>query len=171
MPLAIARTRVIICLLFLVSLAPFINSPATAQPAGSLPILASAVTTLPPVDLLVVRGSGFSPGGLVAIVVYDRWGTGAYAPEMTTASTAQYGPHGSTDPARGYVAAGSLNLVVGLGSPEVFGPNGSADPARGYDSGTETVASALSCDQELMVRAYDYRTKTWTNLVDIAAAC
>jgi hypothetical protein len=170
MPSAIVRIRVIICLLFLVSFNPILTPAAGAQPVAALPVLRSALTTSLSLGQIAVHGDGFTPGGLVSIVLYDRWGQDVYAPVRTVASVGQFGPNGSSDPAQGYVAPGTLSHHLDLTTDATYGPNGSADPAQGYVPG-EAVAGTFACGQELMVRALDYRTSTWTNLLDFAAPC
>ena len=172
MPSAIVRIRVIICLLFLVSFNPILTPDAGAQSVAALPVLRATLTNPPAVGLIAVRGDGFTPGGLVSIVLYDRWGQHLYAPVRTVASVGQYGPNGSADPANGYVAPGTIDSLVDFLPGETFGPNGSADPANGYSRGhAASIAAGLPCGSELMVRANDARTGTWTDLVDIAVAC
>ncbi len=172
MPAAIARTRVLICLLFLVSFTQVWSGPAAAQQSGILPVLHSVLTTPPSAGLVVVHGTGFTPGGLVSIVLYDSWGHDAYVPVRTVASLGQFGPNGSADPAHGYVAPGSIADLLDLASDTVYGPNGSLDPASGYVSGGSNAGTAaLRCNAELMVRAYDHRTGTWTDTIDIVAEC
>ena len=172
MPTTIVRLRVIICLLFLVWLNPLLAPGAGAQPVGNSPVLRATLATPPSVGLIAVSGDGFTPGGLVSIVLYDRWGQHVYAPVRTVASLGQYGPNGSVDPANGYVAPGTIDSLVDFLPGETFGPNGSADPARGYVPGnTGTAGAGLPCGSQLMVRANDARTGTWTDLVDIEVGC
>ncbi len=167
----VAHIRVIICLLFLIGAAPLVSPAAGAQESAVFPVLRSALTMPPSLGLVAVSGDGFTPGGLVSIVLYDRWGQDVFAPVRTVASVGEYGANGSADPARGYVAPGSIDTLIDITADEVFGPNGSVDPAQGYEAGPSTLADGLACGQLLMVRAHDARTDTWTNLVDIVAAC
>jgi hypothetical protein len=172
MSATIVRTRVIICLLFLVSLNPLLTPEAGAQPSGQYPVLRATLATRPSVGLIAVRGDGFTPGGLVSIVLYDRWGQHVYAPVRAVASLGQYGPNGSVDPANGYVAPGTIDSLVDFLPGETFGPNGSADPANGYTHGNaDSLTTGLACGSQLMVRANDARTDTWTDLVDIEVGC
>jgi hypothetical protein len=197
MPRAILRHRVLICLLSLFSLIPAFAGPgAGAQVTPSVPNLRIAV--LPPqAGLLAVEGERFSPGGLVYIAMYDRWGVDVYQHFWTVASHGSFGPNGSQDPALGYVPAGTVNEVIALYPAATYGPNGSQDPAHGYQPGVTAVqepaatygpngsqdpalgyvpaagqaSSAATCGGDLMVRAYDQRTSTWSNLIDVTAGC
>ena len=172
MPSAIVRIRVIICFLFLIPLNPILTPGAGAQPVSVGPVLRSALTIQPSFGLVAVQGEGFTPGGLVTIVLYDRWGQDAFVPVRTVASLGQYGANGSADPAQGYVAAGTIDRTVDFLPDASYGPNGSADPAQGYVPGaTAEIVASLQCGQLLMVRAHDARSNAWTNLVDIAVAC
>jgi hypothetical protein len=195
MPLFVARHPLIICLLFLVSLMPPVFVPgAGAQGSQTVvPAIASAVAL--PSSVLTVRGDGFSPGGLVYLAVYDRWGAEVHDHRWTVASTAHFGPNGSADPAQGYVRAGAITEVIDLFPATVFGPNGSQDPAQGYvrgvDAPVETIygpngsqdpaqgyvpggnetALGTFCGRDLMVRAYDVASTSWSNLRDVTAGC
>jgi hypothetical protein len=194
MPRFVSRHRVIICLLFLVSLLPPALVPgASAQTAGS-PVLSIASAVALPSTLLTVQGNEFTAGGLVYLAIYDRWGTDVHEPIWAVASTAHFGANGSIDPAQGYAAAGTLREVIDLAPATVFGPNGSADPAQGYVAGVDApsgdiygpngsqdpaqgfarggdqaIASSNGCD--LMVRAYDVAAASWSNLLDVTAGC
>jgi hypothetical protein len=196
MPLIVARNRVIICLLFLLSVLPgALISPASAQTTVRTPVLASAVA--PPTGLIAVQGQHFTPGGLVYIAVYDRWGVDVHVHLWTIAAGEQFGPNGSMDPAQGYIAAGSLAEVIDLFPATVYGPNGSMDPAQGYSSGRaaapepeaiygpngsqdpaqgyvpagEQAEAGVTCGRDLMIRAYDQQAATWSNVVDVVAGC
>ena len=197
MPLILSRNRVIICLLFFVSLVPGILGPsASAQSGTSGPVLSIASAVSPPSSLIAVVGEGFSPGGLVYIAVYDQWGVELHEHLWTVASAAHYGPHGSQDPALGYVPSGYINEVIDLFPAPVYGPHGSMDPAQGYSGGSDVAqepgaiygphgsqdpaqgyvpagdeATGLACGHDLMVRAYDQQAATWSNLVDVVAGC
>lgn len=140
MALIVVRNRVIICLLFLISVSPFANTAvATAQSSAVAPVLSSAVATSIPTAWITVAGNGFSAGGLVYIALYDQWGTDLEETRWTSASITVYGTNGSLDPAQGYSPGGSV--------------------------------AQLSCDQPLMVRAFDRQTDSWSNLLDVELAC
>jgi hypothetical protein len=189
-----SRNRVLVGVLFLMTLlSSAFTSPTVAQGAGS-PVLSIASAVALPSTLLAVQGDKFTAGGLVYLAIYDRWGTDVHEPVWAVASTAQFGPNGSIDPAQGYAAAGTLREVIDLAPATVYGPNGSADPAQGYVAGVDApsgdiygpngsqdpaqgfargsdqaIASSNGCD--LMVRAYDVAAGTWSNLLDVAARC
>lgn len=196
MPHTILGSRVIICLLFLLTL-PSLASPTAAQgiPSSALPSLAA---TAFPDEPIRVAGSGYTPGGLVFVVLYDRWGSVLQENRWTVATTTVYGMNGSIDPAQGYASGGSIaedfdllretiwgpngsqdpalgyvpGTIDSAFAPAVFGANGSMDPANGYVAGTgpEDVIAAL-CSQQLMARAYDADTQAWSNLADIDSGC
>jgi hypothetical protein len=195
MPRFVSRHRVIICLLFLVSLlSPALVPGAGAQSAGS-PVLSIASAVALPSTLLTVQGDKFTAGGLVYLAIYDRWGAEVHDHVWAVASTAHFGANGSADPAQGYAAAGTLREVIDLVPATVFGPNGSQDPAQGYVAGFDAPSGAvygpdgsqdpaqgfapdsgdaavdISCGRDLMVRAYDVAAATWSNLLDVTARC
>jgi hypothetical protein len=193
MSLITIRTRVLIFLLLLVSLLP----QAAAGAQSTAPILSHARTTAPVSTLLLIEGHGFTPGGLVYLAVYDRWGVENHAHVWTVASPAVFGPNGSADPALGYVPAGTIQETIDLFAATVYGPNGSQDPALGYTPGFDAVqasaavygpngsadpalgyvpaASQLSggtvCARSLMVRAYDAEASTWSDTIDATSGC
>lgn len=196
MTLHIIHGRVIICLLFLLSVSPFANSPeATAQSGTTVPVLTSAVASSLPIGSVTVSGNGFTSGGLVYVVLYDQWGSSLQETRWTSASTAVYGVNGSIDPALGYVAGGRIQEVFEQFRATIYGPNGSMDPALGYRPGTDLAnpseaiygpngsmdpaqgyipgngADQILCDQPLMVRAFDNQTAAWSNLVDVDSGC
>jgi hypothetical protein len=189
--------RVLIGLLVLISLLSHVLSPTASARDTSSPVLSVATAVALPSTLISVQGDGFSSGGLVYLAVYDRWGTELHDHVWTVASTAHYGTNGSADPAQGYVPAGTIDAVIDLypatvygtnGSQDpaqgfrqsvdavpapaaIYGPNGSQDPAQGYVPGVDQVTVGVSCGRDLMVRAYDQQGATWSNLLDIRAAC
>jgi hypothetical protein len=145
MSLIVARHRVIICLLFLVSLVPQALLPAAGAQGTSGPLLTLAGAVALPSGLVAVEGHGFNAGGLVSLVVYDQRSAEVHEHVWTVATTAHFGPNGSADPAQGYVPAGTINEVI-----DIF-PN--------------TV-----CGQDLIVQAYDHQAAAWSNLLDISTA-
>ena len=142
MPLIIFQQRVIICLLFLISLVPHALVPAASAQGSGSPVLSIASAVALPSTLLTVRGDGFSAGGLVYLAIYDRWGVEVHEHVWTVATTAHFGANGSIDPAQGYVAAGAINELFDLAPGTVFGANGSQDPAHGYTAGFDTASAA-----------------------------
>lgn len=193
---AVIRPRVIICLLLVVSLLPQAVVPAASAQVAA-PVLSQARAVTPLSTLLLVEGHGFSPGGLVYIAVYDRWGVENHAHLWTVASPAVFGPNGSADPARGYTPAGTVHEVIDLLPSTVYGPNGSQDPALGHTPGFDAVqasaaiygpdgsqdpalgyvpaasqeTSGIACGRSLMVRAYDAEASSWSNLLDVTGGC
>jgi hypothetical protein len=116
-------------------------SPATAQVTAPLPILSSIASAVDP-DTIQVRGEGFTAGGEVFIAVLDPWGERSYETRWTTASEPVFDMLGHDDPALGYRPGG---LVF-----------------ESFDQ---------LCGQQVMVRAYDQATGSWSNVVDIVDAC
>lgn len=196
MALHIVHGRVIVCLLFLLSINPFTGSPAaSAQSGTTVPVLTSAVAMSIPFATVSVSGHGFTSGSLVYIVLYDQWGEALQETRWTSASTAVYGPNGSMDPALGYVDGGRIDEVFAQFRETIYGPNGGMDPALGYRPGTDLTiprkaiygpngsmdpaqgyipgdgADQIPCDQPLMVRAFDNQTAAWSNLVDVVSGC
>ncbi|MDQ3657516.1 MAG: hypothetical protein M3457_20870 [Chloroflexota bacterium] len=83
-----------------------------------------------------------------------------------------YGPNGSQDPAQGFVAGDDGSQAPTAARETVYGVNGSQDPAQGYVAGDDGDRSfATACDAPLMVRAFDQRTASRSNLLDVEAAC
>lgn len=83
-----------------------------------------------------------------------------------------FGPNGSQDPAQGYGAGDDGSQALSAPREAVYGPNGSQDPAQGYVAGSDGgEAFAIACDAPLMVRAFDQRTATWSNLLDVDSGC
>ena len=199
MALIIARNRVIICLLFLLSVNSLASSsPVNAQSSSIAPVLSSAVAASIPPGSVSVAGSGFTAGGLVFVALYDSWGNQLLETRWTNASLGNYGPGGSQDPAQAFVPGGTIHESFDLFGQETFGPNGSQDPARGYIPGSDLTYDAvtvygpngsqdpaqgyvegssvsriagIACDQSVMVRAFDKQTATWSNLLDVDASC
>jgi hypothetical protein len=167
----ISRPRVIICLLFLMSLLPSAFIPgASAQGAGS-PVLSITSAVARPSTLLTVQGDGFSPGGLVHLVITDPVLATIRTDRWIVASTPQYGTNGSQDPVQGYVPAGSVIEVIDLFPAAMYGTNGSQDPARGYVSGSESAALGAGCGEDLVIWAYDLSTKTWSSPFAFRSTC
>jgi len=83
-----------------------------------------------------------------------------------------FGPNGSQDPAQGYGAGDDGSQALSAPREAVYGPNGSQDPAQGYVAGSDGgEAFAIACDAPLMERAFDQRTATWSNLLDVDSGC
>jgi hypothetical protein len=119
-------------------------SPAgtTAQVAVPLPVLTSVADSMSAPDAILVTGQGFTPGGDVFIAVHDPWGERSYETRWTTASQ------------------------------PVFDMLGHDDPMLGYRRGGLVVESFNHlCGQQVMVRAYDQATRSWSNVVDFAGSC
>jgi hypothetical protein len=199
MPLILARNRVIICLLFLMSILPSSLAPsAAAQSTATAPVLARAAAIAPPTMAITVVGHGFSPGGLVYVAIYDRWGVDQYNHVWVTATSTAYMPTSSIDPGlSSHVVAGSVRIVIDLFPEIAYGPNGFQDPAQGYTGGADAVQApgaiygphgsqdpaqgyvpasdqaqaGVACGRDLMVRAYDQQAATWSNVVDVAGTC
>ena len=165
--------RPLVLLLVLSGLAAFGGTATAAVPAadqagrtgraGIVPILTGAAATAQAPGTVTVIGEGFTPGGAVDVVVYDRWGAAPDEIRSATASRASYGPNGSQDPAIGFRRGGILrealrhpcgatamvrafdreaaawsnwlDVDAPAAGPARYGPNGSADPALGFRPG------------------------------------
>lgn len=168
------RTPVILCCLMLGTLY-YVPASATAQVTTPSPAL-SRVTMVSPFGTATVSGEGFTPGGLVRLVIHDLSGIGpdvdvwlvstAGAIDITFPylTNATYGPNGSQDPAQGYVPATFADRLL---VTEVFGPNGSQDPAQGYASSSMSWRGACP---NLLVNGWDSRTDTWSNALEVQFA-
>ena len=169
----IIRSRVIICLLFLLTIGPLTPS-TTAQTLVSLPTLTSAIAATIPSEAIVVTGRGFSPSRLVFVALYDRWGSNLLENRWVVASQGFYGTDGSADPARGFAQGGNITEQFLVTADATYGPNGSQDPAVGYQPGLASGSYdliATACRDNVMVRAYDRDAAVWTNLLDVASNC
>ena len=169
--------RPLVLLLVLSGLAAFggtASAAATADDradrtgrAGVAPILTGAAAIAGAPGTIAVTGEGFTPGGAVVVVVYDRWGATPVEIRSATASRNSYGPNGSQDPAIGFKRGGILHEALrhpcGAAAsvraydresaawsnwldvdatavrPARYGPNGSADPALGFRPGCEPI--------------------------------
>ncbi len=167
----IRRTQVIICCLLLASF-HIGTLPAVAQQPAAGPVL-SSVAMASPFGTVSVSGSGFTPNGLVRLIIHDLAGLGPTIDVWVVASsgtidvtlpyltTTIYGSHGSQDPAQGF-AAGTISESLPV--MEIFGPYGSQDPAQGYASSTMLWQGACP---DLLVHALDVRAETWSNSLDV----
>jgi hypothetical protein len=168
----IARNRVVICLLFLMSILPNASFlPASAQISQSTPVLSVAAAVALPSTLIKVEGEGFTPDGLVYIAIYDRWGEDDYGHVWAIAAHGHYGVSGSDDPDLGYVPAGAIDVVIDLSPAMVYGPNGFQVPTVGIGLGDGQVIAEGACGRDLMVRAHDVEAAAWSNLLDVTASC
>jgi len=167
-PRSRAATLLAATTILLLALLPMTSGPASAQVLPNQLFLSATILPDPP-SMAVIHGDGFTPGGLVRIVFSDGAGEVTTRSLWTEASEAAYGPHGSQDPARGYVPAGTVSLAIPLEGTTVYGPNGSQDPAQGYSAGLQSFAFAL-CDHSIGIQAYDSESRTWSSQVELAAS-
>jgi hypothetical protein len=111
-----------------------------AAPSPAAPAIALDVSHAFSPGTIMVDGQGFTPGGRVYIALYDRWGVALHETRWVTATSVLYGSDGSQDPARGFTAGGTVReRFTGL------------------------------CGTELMARAYDAATQTWSAELDVNA--
>jgi hypothetical protein len=170
MPFLLSRSRLLVCLLFVIAFLPE-GTTAIAQVDGSSPNLSNASVAGRPLTLVVVEGEGFTPDGLVYVVVYDRWGEDVYGHVWATAAHGNFGVSGSQDPNLGYIAAGTLDIVIDLSPAVTYSPNGFQIPTTGVGLGAGQAIAAGACGRDLMVRAYDQQSAAWSNLLDVTAQC
>lgn len=166
------QARVMIC--FVLMFGFVVNGTGTTVSAQSAapPQLRSAVSSAIAPASIVVTGDRFSPGGLVYIALYDGWGTTLHETRWVTANPTVHGPNGSQDPAHGFITGGHITESFEVVRQSVYGANGSQDPAQGYVVGDEgTQAPISACDAPLMVRAFDGRTASWSNSLDVDLGC
>lgn len=131
-----------IAVLFIITtFSPLAPASPAAQVTTPLPVLSSVASTVDP-GAIEVRGEGFIAGGKVFIAVLDPWGERSSETRWTTASEPTFDMLGHDDPALGYRPGGVVF--------EAF---------------------EHLCGQQVMVRAYDQATRSWSNVVDIAAGC
>jgi hypothetical protein len=172
MSFILTRSRILYCLLFLALLLPQVPvSTATAQGIRSTPVLSYAATVTLPASTVTVAGEGFTPGGPVTIAVYDRWGVDAYEHVWTTAAEGTEGDSGSQNSTPGHIPAGAIDEVIALFPVAVGETNGSQDPDQDFVPGVHEPIIGVTCGRDLMVRAYDQRTATWSNVLDVTASC
>lgn len=155
MALAVVRTRIIICLLSILAVAPLAPLSGGAQSVAQ-PVLTSvtANTALP--DSIVVEGHGFTPGGDVYIALYDQWGLILHETRWVAAG-----------------GGGAIREAFEIATESIYGPNGSQDPSQPDRRGltTSELPSSASCPDTLMVRAFDQRANAWSNVLDVEADC
>lgn len=156
--------KVMLLLMLTSVLAPW--QDASAQPLGPSPSLMRAAVTRPASGMVIVEGQGFTPGGAVHLYVYDRRGEDVYQDVWTVASVETYGPGGSADPAQGFSKGGVVRHLFSFVSEVTYGPNGSQDPAYGFSRADAQIARPQD-GQDLMVRAYDLRSQSWSNVLDV----
>ncbi len=166
----VTHSKLVVCFLVLFGFGLNGLPASSAQTASALPVLNNAVVSTIAPDTIEVSGERFSPGGLVYVALYDGWGTALRETRWVASSPTVYGPNGSQDPAQGYLAGGGIEESFALVQPTIYGPNGSQDPARGYIAG-DAPATASVCDGPMMVRAFDQRTASWSNMLDVESGC
>jgi hypothetical protein len=172
MSVILSRNRLLVCLVFLSMLLPEVAvSTATAQVDRSRPVLSYAATVTLPATMVTVAGEGFTPGGPVIIAVYDRWGVNVYENVWTTAADGTERGTSSQNADLGDVPTGAIDEVIALFPVAVDGPNGSQDPDQDFMPGVDQPIIGFVCGRDLMVRAYDQRSATWSNVLDVTASC
>jgi hypothetical protein len=115
---------------------------SVAQTAPPPPVLLNSVVGFGAPDAILVRGEGFTEGGEVFFAILDPLGERSYETRWTTASEPTFDMLGHDDPALGYRPGGAvLEWFENL------------------------------CGQQVMIRAYDQATTTWTNVIDVTSAC
>jgi hypothetical protein len=137
----VITTYRLMVLLFLAAVSFAVPSAGSAQEHAALPVLTSVAAESVP-GLVQVRGQQFTPGGTVFIAIQDPWGERSYETRWTTASETTFDMLGHDDPDLGFRPGGVVN--------------------ESFDQ---------LCGQQLMVRAYDQATDTWSNLLDVETAC
>jgi hypothetical protein len=172
MSFVLPHSRFLYCLLFLSLLLPQVPlSTATARGMRPTPVLSNAVTVTIPATVVTVVGEGFTPGGSVILAVYDRWGVDVYEHVRTTAADGTEEVSGSQNPNPGHVPAGAIDEVIALFPVAVNGSNGSQDPDQDFVPGVDQPIIGVICGRDLMVSAYDQRSATWSNVIDVTASC
>jgi hypothetical protein len=63
-------------------------------------------------DAITITGSGFTPGGDVYVMFYDRNGVQLDRSHWVTASPTSFAENGSMDPSRGYVQGGVISATL-----------------------------------------------------------
>ncbi len=167
------HSKLVVCFLLMFGLGlNGLPASSAAQSASAIPALSSASANAIAPGMVEVRGERFSPGGLVYIALYDGWGTVLHETRWVASSPTVYGVNGSHDPAQGFVQGGRIEEAFAAYRQSVYGPNGSQDPAQEYVAGDDGgQAFATACDAPLMVRAFDQRTASWSNLLDVESGC
>jgi len=164
------HSKLVVCFFVLFGFGLHGLQASSAQTASALPILNNAVVSTIAPGVIEVSGERFSPGGLVYIALYDGWGEMLHETRWVASSPTVYGPNGSQDPAQGYLVGGGIEESFAQVQDPVYGPNGSQDPARGYVSGDSRGIGSV-CDGPMMVRAFDQRTASWSNMLDVESGC
>ena len=97
--------RTVVSLVVLIGLVAMWTASEPASPAQEPDAGPSAA---PSRYAVVVSGEGFTPSGVVLVVLDDAQGETAREERWIVAGPAVYGPHGSQDPARGYRPGGTF---------------------------------------------------------------
>lgn len=134
--------RTVVLFLSLALSTLLVPAGSPAQVSSPLPVLTSVAASVNTPDAIMVTGQGFTAGGEVFIAVHDPWGERSYETRWTTASEPVFDMLGHDDPALGYRPGGLVR--------ESF------EHLRG---------------QQVMVRAYDQATRSWSNVIDVEPGC
>jgi hypothetical protein len=148
-----ARVRCpVVLLLALLSIAA-LASPAARVGAAPNPLDVTTTVTAGPVltgaactggkpGFLLVTGEGFTPGSEVKVMLSEPGRVNSTMTRSIRASLSIHGLNGSTDPALGFQRGGFVGIAVGPW-----------------------------CDENVMIRAFDRQTASWTNPLHVNLGC
>jgi len=170
----VIQTSRIVCVIVLCSLGiGMVPQWAVAQPASTLPVLNAVVASAELPGTVTVSGSGFTPGGLVYVALYDQWGTSLRETRWVTASQPVVQPPQAVAPGESFSfdLGGSISEQFAVALSPIQVPDGNQNPATGPVSSQSTYIPGLGCGPDLMVRAHDLAAGMWTNVEDVALGC
>ena len=174
-PLFLRRLSRVIPMALLAGL--LVSSTASAGTFASsdstFPVIGPSVASDAGPGELLIEGHGFTPGGLVFIVIHDMWGQTQHETRWISASEIslqppQDLPHGESF---SFDSGGNFGefFQIETGTTEV--PNGSQNPALGPVTSQPTTMPGVDCVHSLMVMAYDRSTATWSNMAEVELGC
>lgn len=156
-------------LLASISAAPGIS----AQSSPKSPEISVTSLGADPTSRIFISGRGFTPAGLVYIVIHDQWGMVSPKTRWVSASRATHLPpqtlaagEGFSFDVGGNIAEG-FDIVVNV--PET--PRDSQNPALGPVTGMPTTMNGSGCGTPLLVSAFDRSSATWSNTVEVTLGC
>jgi hypothetical protein len=159
------RSPLVACLLSLLTL--LIPASALMSAQEPAPTLVSARMAAAPLGTVSIGGEGFTPGGVVRLVIEDLWGKGPTVEHWLVTPTADLTQDLAYLTADLYGKPDSAQPTILVPITIHYMPPSDIDPAQGYPS--SSVVWAGGCP-DLVVQAWDAHTDTWSNQLGIDLA-
>jgi len=123
-------------------------------------------------EFIAISGAGFSPGGPVLISIARSGSDAHHETWTFASSYDSWGASGAGAANLEFIPPGRIRAMIPLDVEPQYGPHGSQDPARGYVPADDLAALRLAlCHQGLDVQALDARTRTWSHNIHMVAMC